>query len=224
MPRHTDKTLVQFLIVLGVMIVWGILDWLKKRVRAQDPGKTWTTTETSQPPAPRPARKTDWEEELRRVLGGEQSPPQSPPPVMVYEESRATPPFVEPAPVARPPLPRSVTTRAEPKAGLPVITLLGRPVQWQVTMPAEPKAALRVPVPGFAQSIEAYQRASQLDIKMAEHLSQIAEQVRTHAVEQKEKASVAEIVQGISFVRDPQSIRSALVASVILGSPRGLDA
>jgi len=189
-PRHTDKTLVQFLIVLGVMIVWGILDWLKKRVRAQDPGKTWTTTETSQPPAPRPARKTDWEEELRRVLGDVRSPP----PVILYEEPRATPHFAAPTP------PRAVTMRAEPKA------------------------ALAVPVPGFAQSIEAYQRASQLDVKMAEHLSQIAEQVRTHAVEQKEKASAAEIVQGISFVRDPQSIRSALVASVILGAPRGLDA
>ena len=176
------------------MIVWGILDWLKKRVRAQDPGKTWTTTETSQPPAPRPARKTDWEEELRRVLGDVRSPPPSPPPVIVYHETRATPPFASPTP-----LPRAVTMRAEPKAALPV------------------------PVPGFAQSIEAYQRASQLDVKMAEHLSQIAEQVRTHAVAQKEKASAAEIVQGISFVRDPQSIRSALVASVILGAPRGLD-
>jgi hypothetical protein len=199
-PRHTDKTLVQFLIVLGIMIVWGILDWLKKRVRAQDPGKTWTTAETSQPPAPRPARKTDWEEELRRVLGGEQSPPPSPPPVIIHHEPRATPPLAAPRPVTRLPLPRAVTMRVEAK---------------------EPVA---VPVPGFAQSMEAYQRASQLDVKMAEHLSQIAEQVRTHAVEQKEKASVAEIVQGISFVRDPQSIRSALVASVILGQPRGLDA
>src|SRR5260221_5427827 len=176
------------------MIVWGILDWLKKRARAQDPGKTWTTTETSQPPAPRPAGKTDWEEELRRVLGGEQSPPPSPPPVIVYHEPRATPPLA--APTA---LPRAVAMRVEAK---------------------EPVA---VPVPGFAQSMEAYQRASQLDVKMAEHLSQIAEQVRTHAVEQKEQASAAEIVQGISFVRDPQSIRSALVASVILGAPRGLE-
>ena len=200
MPRHTDKSVVQFLVVLGIMIVWGILDWLKKRARAQDPGKTWTTTETSQPPAPRPARKTDWEEELRRVLGGEQSPPPSPPPVIVYHEPRATPPLPAPTPVTRLPLPRAVTMRVEAK---------------------EPVA---VPVPGFVQSIEAYQRASQLDVKMAEHLSQIAEQVRTHAVEQKEKASAAEIVQGISFVRDPQSIRSALVASVILGAPRGLDA
>jgi hypothetical protein len=199
-PRHTDKTLVQFLIVLGVMIFWGILDWLKKRVRAQDPGKTGTTTETSQPPAPRPARKTDWEEELRRVLGDVQSSPPSLPPVIVYHEPRATPPLPAPTPVARLPLPRAVTMRVETK---------------------EPVA---VPVPGFAQSIEAYQRASQLDVKMAEHLSQIAEQVRTHAVAQKEKASVAEIVQGISFVRNPQSIRSALVASVILGPPRGLDA
>ena len=199
MPRHTDKSVIQFLIVLGVMIVWGILDWLKKRVRAQDPGKTWTTTETSQPPAPRPARKTDWEEELRRVLGDVRSPPPSPPPVIVYQEPRATPPFAAPTSVTRPPLQRTVAMRAEPKV------------------------ALTVPVPGFAQSIEAYQRASQLDVKMAEHLSQIAEQVRTHAVEQKEKASAAEIVQGISFVRDPQSIRSALVASVILGSPRGLE-
>jgi len=198
-PRHTDKSVIQFLIVLGVMIVWGILDWLKKRVRAQDPGKTWTTTETSQPPAPRPARKTDWEEELRRVLGGEQSPPPSQPPVIVYHEPRATPPLAAPRPVTRLPLPRAVTMRVEAK---------------------EPVA---VPVPGFAQSIEAYQRASQLDVKMAEHLSQIAEQVRTHAAEQKEKASAAEIVQGISLVRDPQSIRSALVASVILGQPRGLE-
>ena len=199
MPRHTDKSVVQFLIVLGVMIVWGILDWLKKRVRAQDPGKTSTTTETRQPPAPRPARKTDWEEELRRVLGDVRSPPPAPPPVIVYHEPRATPPLPAPTPVARLALPRAVTMRVEAK---------------------EPVA---VPVPGFAQSIEAYQRASQLDVKMAEHLSQIAEQVRTHAVEQKEKASAAEIVQGISFVRDPQSIRSALVASVILGQPRGLE-
>ena len=119
--------------------------------------------------------------------------------VIVYHEPRATPPLAAPTPVTRLPLPRAVTMRVEAK---------------------EPVA---VPVPGFAQSMEAYQRASQLDVKMAEHLSQIAEQVRTHAVEQKEKASAAEIVQGISFVRDPQSIRSALVASVILGQPRGLE-
>ena len=118
-----------------------------------------------------------------------------------------------------PPAPPPVIIYHEPRATPPLAA--PTPLPRAVAMRAEPKVALTVP--GFAQSIEAYQRASQLDVKMAEHLSQIAEQVRTHAAEQKEKASAAEIVQGISFVRDPQSIRSALVASVILGPPRGLD-
>ncbi len=213
MPRHIDKTLIQFLVFMGVMILWGILDRLKKRGRAQGSGETGTTTETRQPPTrtagsspadalpplPRPARKTDWEEELRRLLGGDQSSPPPTPPLIVYEQPRPTPPSAEPARMTRPPLTRAVTMRTEPQVATPV------------------------PVPGFAESIQAYQRASQLDVKMAEHLSQIAEQVRTHSAGQKVQAAAADIVQGVSFVRDPQSIRSALVASMILGPPRGLE-
>ena len=210
MARHYDKTTVQIFFTLAVIMIWAFFDWLKKRGQSKEQGETRTAGEVPRVPSrsrggegaspapPQSTRRTNWEEEMRRLLEGT-GPAAPPAPVVVFEEPQPPPraqmPRMMPAP---PPLP----VEARPAPGQE-----GLPVHFS----------------GLSTSMQAYERASHLDVKVAEHLSQISEQVRLHSSRLKSKTISPDIVRGVSFVRNPQNLRSALIASVILGSPKALE-
>lgn len=195
------------LITIAIFLVIAIISaWLKKKQEPED--ETWSgqqppavpgkfgrpQTERSVPPRPKPA---SWEEELRKLLEGDEPAP-APPPVVVYEQRKPVkPPPVVPAP----PIlqqPRPVIVKDEEDVGLPV------------------------QLPSLTQSAQAYQRASQLDLKVAERLRQIEQQVTLHTPAQKGEVTSRAILVARSMVRNRESLRSAIIASVILGSPKGL--
>src|ERR1700757_3040116 len=77
-----------FLVIVAA--VSAISNWLKKRGQSSDaqdgsntpplaPSPTRTNPQAPRPAAPRPVKPTNWEEELRRLLGGGDSPPAAPP-------------------------------------------------------------------------------------------------------------------------------------------------
>jgi hypothetical protein len=180
-----------------------ISSWLKKKQQPED--ESWP----GQAPPPVPdgsAEKTpprskaaSWEEELRRLLEGDEPAHAPPPPVIVYEKPKPLrpPPVVPPRPVARP-LP-TIEQRDEQDIGIPV------------------------QLPSLTQSAQAYQRASQLDLQVAERLRRIEQQVTRHTMAPRAEATSPEILLAKSMLRNRDSLRSAIIAAVILGPPRAFE-
>jgi hypothetical protein len=206
MPHNPDKTLVQFFLTIAFVIMVAVFNWFKRRSQSEEPPETGSErkftppnrpqrpqTGTVPPPiAPRPPpRKTNWEEELRRLLEGESTP--APPPVR--ETAPAPPPLPAPTPVYTMPLPAPIR-------------------------PVSVKQERRLPVELAELSAAP---ASQLDERVAERLRQIANQVERHAVRPRAALASLEVAEALALVRNPRSLRSAVMASVILGPPKALQ-
>ena len=77
-------------------------------------------------------------------------------------------------------------------------------------------------LPGLSQSAKVHQDASQLDHKVEAHLRSVTQRpVGSTSVQHR--AATPEASAALALVRNPKSIRSALLASIILGPPRALS-
>jgi len=217
MARHTDTSLIQFLVVIGFALLTALYNWFKKKQEAKGQQETWTDEPPrstppgggrppiKQPVSAPPPKSVSWEEELRRLLEGNQPAAPSPPPVIVREAPRRPPPLpAAPAPV----VPRPVVVRQTP--------LVMRPVD-------EQDIGLPVNLPGLTQSARAYQTASQLDVKMAEHLRQVDERVSRHKTAAIVRAVSPDVARAMGLLRTPHALRSAVIAYAILGPPKALE-
>ena len=206
----------KFWIFLAIAIGTIIVEWLKKRQSPGEPGSTDetetyrpTTSAPSPPPDTRPAATSDWEEELRRLLGGK--PPEAkPPPIRTPEPSSAPPvrPVViqTPKPVVQPP--RSVPP---PLAG---------------TVMAEAERSVEVQLPTLKESASAYQRASRLQEQVIERLKQVEAMTERHqaSVPTAHRQAVStDAVRSIALIRNRTTVRQAIIASLIFGPPKALE-
>jgi hypothetical protein len=74
----------------------------------------------------------------------------------------------------------------------------------------------------MTESKSAYERASQLDKNVAEHIGRVQGQhVLATAVVRREASP--ELAQAVSMFKSPRSARQAVIASLILGKPRSLE-
>ena len=154
------------------------------------------------------------QEEEQPLESGEQPPPQqgASKPSNLEEELRRLlsggsdqqpmPPVEEPPELVAPPVIQSASPTPEP--------------EW------EPEPVVETATP-LHEAKEAYQQASQLHESVAERMKQ----VHTHhaapvAITDTDATSV-ELREVITMVRQPKTARQAIVASVILGSPKGLE-
>src|SRR5947209_4597910 len=187
MPHNSDRTLLQFLLTIAFVIVVGIFNWIRKRSEAGQPSDTSSERPVPPPFQPRrqttrpvlssPApRKMNWEEELRRMLEGEQP---APPPLPEQPAAPAPPPLIH---TARPALMRPVIIEQE----------RGLPVQ----------------MPGLTASAQSYERASQLDENVAEHLRDIGAQVRRHSLKPRPGMVSQEVAHTVALLRSPHSLRT----------------
>ncbi len=78
-------------------------------------------------------------------------------------------------------------------------------------------------LPGLTTSTPTYARASQLDERVAEHLREITKQVEQHKMVQQENPLPFEVTQALALVRSREGLRSAILASVILGPPKAME-
>ena len=191
------------LITIAIFVVIAIISsWLKKKQEPED--ESWPGQSPSPPdrpaerPKPRP-KAASWEEELRRLLEGDEPASAPAPPVIVHEAPRPprSPSAVPPLRPVPPPVP--AIERDEEDIGLPVH------------------------LPPLTQSVQAYQRASQLDLQVAERLRRIEQQVTHHTIAPKVDVTSPEILAGKSMLRDRKALRSAIVATVILGPPKAFE-
>ena len=207
-----------FITFLVAITIAAVASWLKRRAAAgQQDDQPQNQAGPPRPPAqPRPpARPSSWEEELRRLLEGENAPPVAPPPVF------RPPPVVvaqpAPKPVLRPSAPAPAPTPI-PRA------VLVSPPRGVTSAPPLP-ASVQIPVEQMApliQSKQAYERASQIDRKMAEHIQMVSGQ-RVQSTVVTRRAIAPEMLQAVSLLKSPRTARAAIVASFIFGPPRSLE-
>ena len=196
---------------LAILLIMAVSSWLQKKAEAQQrPGSRGRSPQPprslptlpeepaaqGQPP-PQPARKMDWQEEVRRLLEGD-VPTAEPPPVVFAERERpiAPPVIISPKPVV---LARS----------MPVLETEEGPQSSRLTA-----------------SAAAYKKAQQLHEEAAARLQQITEQTKQHKLGKAvghRGGSSPEIAAAISLLRKPASARQAFVVSLVLSPPKGLE-
>lgn len=220
------ESLIVFVVILAIS---ALGNWLKTRKGqgAEGPGDQETPgplprrpgapargpTETG--PAPEPV--FDLERELRRMFGQEPDAPPTPPP-----------PVLAPKPVAPPASPPRRTAR-EIREGLDEEYV---PLTLPETthFPKTARALDQAGSPAFElaqleESRTAYQRASSLESAVQTKLDAVRPG-GTHALDPEFARSVArsaELAQVLSSLRHPRTARQAILASVILGPPRGSE-
>jgi hypothetical protein len=184
-----------------------ISHWLQQRRKGQEPE---APGEKVPPPvrgpggAPAPSRPQNWEEELRRLLQGETpaSPPPAPPPTRPKPPPIPQPPRpVQPAPVTRTP---ATTPGTGPVAGSIQAYLEGRRLSRPV-------------VEGFRP------RAPHLDRQAAGPVRPTAGPPPTSPPKSVRKAWSPEAAQARALLQDRRSVRSAILATVILGPAKAME-
>jgi hypothetical protein len=166
----------------------------------------------------------NWEEEVRRLLGESEVPAPKPPPM-------PTPPLLVPqvpaplpmAPVR--PLPR-LASEAETVHAPKAIQKAFITQDKASRLDQEVEARMRT-VTGkmgtMAESTTAHERARQLEGEVTSRLQKVAEEpvAPTYAVHRTRLSPEAK--QVLQMLRTPRSARQAIVASIILQSPKGLE-
>jgi len=214
-----DRFWILLLIVLGS----AINEWLKKK-KQMGKKDSWPTGSDSQQPrdpathqmprpaSPRPKATSDWEEQLRRLLDGEmpvaKPPPVAPPPIrpVIVQEPKAAPP-------------QRRVAAAAPAASTAPLALSGPGT-------AETAKTVEVHLQALKESAAAYQRASHLHEGVAEHLKRVEEMTEHHPGKvptAHRPGFSAEAAQTIALIRNPHTVRKAMIASLIFGPPKTLE-
>lgn len=196
------------LIVVAVIIVGSIIhSWIQRKQEEAAAGSAPPEPPTGRPPRPRasgaPAQPTtrsgsggtNWEEEMRRLLQGE-----------------------GPAPSSRPPLPPPVP-RGVPAAPPPVLARSAIPVPDEGT---EMEVGLPVRPVKFDQASSAHDRA-QIQSMVAQRMQDTASRVSAHVGLKSQTAQSARAAGVRQLLRDRESQRNVILASLILGPPRALE-
>lgn len=182
--------------------------WWQKRKGEGDPESTpWPTPNPRRTPAPPgqnpPARPpqpaaASWEEELRRLLQGEEPSGPASPPVVVQS---APPPLPRPAPQALPPLRTVPASRVE----------------------VELDAGVGRQMSAMQESAQAFLHGSMPASEVTRHMEQAHPHVAEHRTLNFRKPASPEIRQAVALVRERQSQRAAIIAGIILGPPKAME-
>jgi len=196
---------------LIILLLFGIgsafVNWIQKKQQKEAERRDRETDQAAPvratgPRAARPVAQnwpqnpTQWAEELRRLLDPNAQPP---PPVPTV---RQNPPG--------PKMPPVITRQRAPQP---------------TPIPAERTEGDVVMQSPLKQSTTAYERAASLQQKVEARMKTIDEQTEKHfkraVVVRRKTRTAAELAQG--WRKNPQSVREALLASIILGKPQGLQ-
>ncbi len=200
----------KLIFLVAVVVISMLHSWWQKRKGEGEPeSPAWPVPNPRRPSVPprqspqtRPPQPpaASWEDELRRLLQGEEPSRPAAPPVVV----QSAPP---------PPLPRAVAPR-------PRVVSKPEPT---VDLGGEMESSLPVHMPTLEHSAQAFLRASQLESKVAAHMNRVDQQVTMHTgLEVKRQTSPA-VQEALGLVRNRQSQRAAILAGIILGPPKAME-
>ncbi len=191
------ESLILFVIIA---IIGMIASALKKKAEQQQnqPARRRDTREAETAP-----RGKSWEDELRDLLA-EASPmplPQRPP---------APPPIIREAPA------RVVYAPVEPHP------LPDEHIEVSLRTPHPDVEHHFQPLPGLTESAQRMHHAGHLREAVAQHMHDVTHhRVGTTSVKRREASSESREV--VAMIRNPQTLRAAMLAGIILGPPRALE-
>lgn len=230
------ETVITLLIFVGLSV---LSTWIKNRnagKSADDLPPPPLIPRRGQPNRPaQPARgqkPASWEEELRRLLEGES--PAAPPPQPILVERRAPePPPLRPTPVAQRPSPFTASRRAVAEeeesaegGGLAVdMPTLSQAASTQAyASQIDDRAGKRLRQGGaFAAANASHVRASQLHELTAARMRHVTEQTPSMMAVKTRDRHGAEGVRVGAMLRNRATIRTAIVASIVLGQPKATE-
>lgn len=222
------------LLILIVFVVLSALsNWMKKKSGQTEEGvgdqphpttppPSRTTRTIPVPPASaHPRKTTDWQEELRRLLEGELPAPPTPPVVV-----QPPPPAAGPPPIHRP-QPGTATGRVAVESSRfagSLASFARSTAAYQRASQVDESVAEHLDQrASLAESASAYQHASQLDQTVAGHLRDVSSRPAQAAAIVRHRIDSAEITQTKAMFRHPAAARQAIIASIILSPPKGLE-
>jgi hypothetical protein len=211
-----DDSLIQFIVLMVLAGATALFNWIRKRGQPDEWGDEMDRETPPDSPLDRPRpEKPDWEEELRRLLEGEEAPPKTPP--------RAPPPIPPPVVVVNRPTPPPVRQQPAPPP-LPFPSPRSQPSEWAPEPPEQreiPEAA--VPVQSLQEAARAFLRGNQLESKVAAQMHDVGRHAQLRSVTAVPQQTAAEVKRARRWLDDRESLRAAVIASVILGPPKSLE-
>jgi hypothetical protein len=200
------------LIIIAIIVAGSaIYNWIKRRQEDAEERERETNPDAPnrRPPPIPPERREQtgggWEEELRRLLQGD-SPTPAP-----------RPPISRPKPPAPPPVIKPVAESAAPR---PFLARSSIPVP---DLGREMDTGLAVRPVSLDQATAAHERASQLQAGVVQRMQDTAAKVSGHARTPVgiRRATNADRLR--SLLRQKESQRTIILASIILGPPRAME-
>jgi hypothetical protein len=209
-------------LILVVIVISAVSDWIKKKSQ-QESTDHFDPTGFSQPKKPAGQSRTEqrplsaWEEEIRRLLHAEHSPPPVPPPV-----KRSVPP---PVPVYRA---DPMANETEGRADKPVPTYLSSMERPDSAFARgahvdERVRARLVDAGDHSDADAAFARVDRIDDRVAARMAAAGAIHPARSVTQSKPPSNAELRSLVKALRTPAYARGAMVASIILGPPKALE-
>ncbi len=198
------------LIVIAVIVVGSIIhSWIQRKQEEAAAGSAPpepSPGRTPRPPRPRasgtpaqPSRTgsggTNWEEEMRRLLQGEGLRPSSRPPVP-------------------PPVPKGVPAAPPPVLARSAIPVPDEGTEMEVGLPVRPVT--------FDQASSAHDRA-QIQSMVAQRMQDTASRVAAHVGLTSQAIQSARAAGVRQLLRDRETQRNVILASIILGPPRAME-
>lgn len=203
------------LITVIFFIIVAILSAVLKKKQSNESEEDSWPGEPS-PPSDRrtspPPKRQSWEDELKRLLEGNVERESSPPPPPPLPTSSAPPPpppvrTPEPSTLTRPGWARKVEARKEEAVEKARLLREKR---------SETANRLR-------KSMEHLRHASQLDDRAIRSIRKAADRIHTHVEVKQVLETPGEIKDALAWMKSPASLRSAMVASIILGPPKSKE-
>ena len=199
-----DDQLTKFLIFIAIALGSAFVNWLSKRGKRDFdqespplPPKR-PAQQARVPPAPRSAAPS-LQEQVRRIL--EERVRQAAPPARPSTSGRkAAPPPVPPV-IRKPQKTSTVTARVEAE-----------------------ERGLAVHLQGLRESSRVYEQAKGLDRKVGAQLEEVKRRIGAHPVMKVAGKTSAETAYMGSLLKNRRTLRSMVLASVILGPPGGREA
>ncbi|MBA4150626.1 MAG: hypothetical protein H0X66_21140 [Verrucomicrobia bacterium] len=230
---------VEFLVVLLIMAASALFNWWQKRKQGEQ--DEWSGLDQPTPPnAPTsaPRQTTNWEEELRRMLEGEQpaAPPAAPP---VIREQRPTPRTAtsRPMPSPTPPPVQPVKTyrgdceHCNGHLEFPS-NLTGSDIRCphchrqtrlfpltEIIAEPRPQRPDLSPVPRRT----AVQAPTHAEHALAARFAEVAPRGSSHAAVVQRRETSYEVQKVVSLFQHPRTARHAVIASIILNPPKALE-
>ena len=201
------------LIIIAIIIGASIIHswWTRRQQEASEqPDPNPDAAGRRPPPIPPQSGQNQpsggWEEELRRLLHGETPPP--PPPVQRPKPPPPPPPMVKPRPVAEPAAPRPFLARS-------LIPVPDKSREMEVGLPVRPV--------DLGQASAAHDRASHLQAYVIQRMKDTASKVSGHTTAAPTVHRVTNADRLRSLLGEKESLRTMVVASVVLGPPKASE-